>query len=230
MSTLTRTDLARIMGNLSYRLKLLAQTRRSTDRLLATRFNIFDYLEPDENFLSDLIHDLLEVDGRHGQGDAFLKAFITTMCPATAPWKFQSLEREEKTGLIASHQRRMDVLIDLGEFGIALENKPWAEDGKDQIHDYVAHLDRRFAGKFAIIYLSRDGGKPTSIRADRGERLIKEKKLVLAAYCGLFRDWLECCYRLCAAEKIRWFLTDFITYVEQEFDPVDSTRPGCSHG
>jgi hypothetical protein len=226
MNALTRDDLVHFTGNLQYRLKLLAQTRQHTDRLLATRFNIFHYLRPDENLLSDIIRDLLDAKGNHGQGEAFLKEFLETMCSSPiSNWQFRSVERENATSLIDNTQRRMDVLLDLGNFGVAIENKPWAGEQKDQIHDYVTHLERRFAGNFVIVYLSSNGGKPASISQAVTKRLLQEKKLILAAYRGRFREWLERCYRICAAEKLRWFLYDFMAYAEQTFSADEETIP-----
>jgi len=46
MNTLTRDNLVQFVGNLHYRLALLTQTRKHTDRFLATRFNVFDYIAP----------------------------------------------------------------------------------------------------------------------------------------------------------------------------------------
>jgi hypothetical protein len=125
---------------------------------------VFDYIRPKENRLSDLIRDLLDANGAHGQGDIFLRDFIETVCATTpASWTFRSAIRENSTSLIESHRRRIDIVVDLQSFGIGIENKPWADDQEDQIRDYVAHLERRFAGKFVIVYLSSAGEGPTSI-------------------------------------------------------------------
>jgi PD-(D/E)XK nuclease superfamily len=218
MNKLTRADLVHFSGNLQYRLKLLGQTRQHTDRLLATRFNVFDYIRANENRLSDVIRDLLDANGTHGQGDMFLREFAETVCVAMpTEWKFQSAVRENSTSLIESHRRRIDIVVDLQSFGVGIENKPWATDQDDQIRDYVAHLERRFAGKFVIVYLSFSGEKPTSIEPAVTEQLLAVKKLVLWAYGGAFYGWLERCHRACASEKVRWFLYDFMTYAAQTF-------------
>ena len=196
----------------------LGQTRQHTDRLLATRFNVFDYIRANENRLSDVIRDLLDANGTHGQGDLFLREFVETVCDAMpAGWTFCSAVRESSTSLIESHRRRIDIVVDLQSFGIGIENKPWANDQDDQIRDYVAHLRLRFAGKFAIVYLSSTGEKPTSIEPAVAEELLAAKKLVLWAYGGAFHAWLERCHRVCASEKVRWFLYDFMTYAAQTF-------------
>ena len=128
-----------------------------------------------------------------------------------------SVFRENITSRIESHLRRIDILLDFDEFGVAIENKPWAGDQKDQISDYVAHLQRRFAGKFVIVYLTRDEAKPTSLSSDECDRLLREKKLLLWAYSGVLRAWLTNCYKECEAEAVRVFLRNFIKYIDDTF-------------
>lgn len=179
MNALTRADLLHFSGNLQYRLKLLGQTRQHTDRLLATRFNVFDYIRANENRLSDIIRDLLDANGTHGQGDAFLKEFIAALYGLMPPpWEFKSVLREKATSLIESHRRRLDIVIDLKSFGIGIENKPWAGEQDHQIGDYVADLERRFAGNYKIVYLS-PGGEPMSIDETAKRKLLKDGKLVV---------------------------------------------------
>ena len=42
-------ELKAFFGGLGYRLKLLEETRAETDVLLSSRFNVFRFIEPDEN-------------------------------------------------------------------------------------------------------------------------------------------------------------------------------------
>lgn len=217
MNGFTRGQLESFGTNLQYRLNLLAQTRVHTDRLLATRHNVFDYIEPDENRLSDIIADLLDATGPHGQGDTFSRLFVTSISDKPFPREMCSVFRENVTSRIDSHLRRIDVLADFGSSGVAIENKPWAGDQKDQISDYVAHLDRRFAGAFTIVYLTETGTKPTSIGPPECNRLLNEKKLLLWAYPGAMRRWLEQCYRACDADPVRIFLRNFIGYIDSTF-------------
>ena len=124
--------------------------------------------------------------------------------------------------MISSHGRRLDVLIKFDSFGIAIENKPWAGEQTNQIHDYVVQLNHQFAGSFLIVYLSPNGAEPMSIDETLKKQLLQQKKLVLSAYRGRLRDWLDRCYQVCAAEKIRWFLQDFMAYAEQTFSAETS--------
>jgi hypothetical protein len=49
---------------------------RETELYLSNRFNVFNYIKPDENKLSTIIADLLDVHGGHGQGSVFLNSFL----------------------------------------------------------------------------------------------------------------------------------------------------------
>jgi hypothetical protein len=213
----SRTDLQQFAQSLQYRMRVLAETRIHTDRLLATLHNVFNYIEPDENRLSDILRDLLDPKGPHGQGNTFLQQFVAKIPGQSIVVGPCSVFRENVTSRIPSHLRRIDILVDFGDFGLAIENKPWAGDQKDQIGDYVSHLERRFAGKFVIVYLTPNEAKPTSIDPRECERLRQEKKLLLWAYPGALRGWLANCYKECDAETVRIFLRNFIQYVDDRF-------------
>ena len=218
MRKIARGQLVQFASGLRYRLRLLNQTRVHTDRLIATRFNVFDYIEPNENRLSDIIADLLNPTGNHGQGDTFLTKFAETVCGCTiSALPSPLVKREDTTSFIDNYLRRIDILVDFRTFGIAVENKPWANDQIDQINDYVDHLEKKFMGNFVIVYLSPNGTDPKSISVSKSKRLSSEKKLILSAYTGLFREWLIYCYKQSKAEKIRWFLSDFGDYIEAKF-------------
>jgi hypothetical protein len=217
MSAFSRTDLQQFVQSLQYRIRLLTETRVHTDRLLATRHNVFVYIEPDENRLSDILRDLLDPTGPHGQRDTFLRRFVAKIPGQSLAVGPCLVFREHITSRIESHLRRIDILVDFGESGLAIENKPWAGDQTDQISDYVSHLERRFAGKFVIVYLTRNEAKPTSLGSGECDRLLREKKLLLWAYPGVLRAWLTNCYKECDAEAVRIFLRNFIEYIDDTF-------------
>jgi hypothetical protein len=216
MSAFSRTDLQQFAQSLQYRIRLLAETRVHTDRLLATRHNVFGYIQPDENRLSDILRDFLDPAGSHGQGDSFLRQFVAKLPAQSFTVGPCSVFRENVTSRIESHRRRIDILVDFGDFGLAIENKPWAGDQPDQISDYVAHLERRFARKFVIVYLTRDGAKPTSLDSGESDQLLNEKKLILWAYQGDLSGWLKQCYKECDAEPVRIFLRNFMEYIDDK--------------
>src|ERR1051326_6217455 len=116
------------------RLDRFHEEHKKLDIYEATRFNTFDYIDPDENKLSDIIHDLLDPAGNHGQGVTFLAAFLeTAQAPAgliRAPFR---VKREDCTLYCARFQRRIDITVDLNGFAVGIENKPWAYEGEEQL-------------------------------------------------------------------------------------------------
>src|SRR5881409_168095 len=81
----------------------------------APSFRALSLLSPDENCLSDIIAELLDPRGLHGQGEAFLKLF-SLRCGTTSkrPLNHVSIHRESSTVFIAKQKRRMDILVDGG--------------------------------------------------------------------------------------------------------------------
>jgi hypothetical protein len=69
-------DLNEFHSSLSFRLELLNTARKNLNTYLSQDLRIFDYIDPDENLLSRILHDLLDPDGPHGQGDVFLRKFL----------------------------------------------------------------------------------------------------------------------------------------------------------
>ncbi len=66
----------RLLQELTPHLQAARLVERELDRHLARRFNTFRYLRNDELGLSEIIADLLDPDGEHGQGATFLEAML----------------------------------------------------------------------------------------------------------------------------------------------------------
>src|SRR3712207_5367167 len=49
---------------------------RWASQTTAPLFCVFDFIKPNENALSDIVAELLDPQGSHGQGDVFLRAFL----------------------------------------------------------------------------------------------------------------------------------------------------------
>ena len=211
-------ELQAFFGNLGYRLKLLEETRAQTDVLLSSRFNVFSFIEPDENRLSDIIATLLDPKGAHGQGDKFLREFLKSVCQTdSARCASATVLREDFTTFIKSDRRRMDVLVEMEDLAVAIENKPWAREQEEQIGDYVGHLRRRYDDRFIIVFLSPARCEPISLPEIQKRELMDAGRLICAAYNGRLHDWLTGCLKECSSDKFRWFLRDFITFIEGEF-------------
>jgi hypothetical protein len=206
---------------LDFRLNLFQTYKQSFDKYLASEFNVFQYILPNENRLSDIIADLLDPNGKHGQKEIFLKEFLEIIgksgkCDASKG----KIIREKTTDYILNSQRRIDIIIDFGDFGIGIENKPWAIDQKDQLKEYNQHLMKKYKDSYLLIYLTASGSDPDSLSISEIEVLKKQEKFLTIAYPDKFNSWLESCYKQSDSEKVRLFLKDFIKYVDLEFRPA----------
>jgi hypothetical protein len=194
---------------------------KEENRRSAAGFNVFDYIWPDENKLSDVIADLLDPNGSHGQRDTFLKRFFLELqVPTACDYETVKVYREEMTTYIANPLRRIDILVDFDSFGLAIENKPWTAEQPRQVHDYLEHLHNRFKKNFLLVYLSGDGSPPKSVAIAKLSQLHREDHFRLLEYQPGLLAWLNACSQECQADKVRWFLDDFKLYVKSTFRPV----------
>ena len=200
--------------------------KREVDRYLSTDFNFIKILSPDENKITDLIKILLEPNGIHGQGTKFLELFVKTLSNNIGKNFNYNLStakiiREKSTDLLEKEKqnRRIDLFIDLREFVVAIENKPWAGEQEDQMGDYFKYLQRLMKKKnihdFLLIYLHGTGEKPTSIKKELVEN--NKDKLLFTSYQKLLKPWLEECYKECESQKVRFFIKDFIDWIDENF-------------
>ena len=204
-------------ADLNFRLDNYHQSKKLMDVYLSHDFNVFDLISPDENKLSDIISNLLDVSGTHGQGDLFLREFFSVANISASNFSSCKIFREDATTYITHSNRRIDITIDLDDFGIGIENKPWALEQTDQIKDYHEHLYKKYNGNFSLVYMTGDGSPPTSIDDKLKRNLIDQGKLIMFPYPTLFIKWLKLCKRQCESEKYRWFLRDFIEYIITNF-------------
>jgi hypothetical protein len=144
----------------------LMQARSAYADRLAPGFSPFQFIQPDEMRLSDILAWMLNPKGSHGQGVRFLEAFVN-QCGIV--WDAQScmnaiVRTEEPTYAL----RRIDILVMANGRAFAIENKPWADDQERQVFDYLAYLDDLFPAGQCLIYLSSDGSDPSETKRRSG--------------------------------------------------------------
>ncbi len=207
----------------------LAETKqRLLNRHEATGFNVFDFIEPDDNKLSDVLAMLLDPNGSHGQGDLFLRLLFKQLGINTNVRHTQTarVRREAPTHGILKYRRRMDVLIDAGAL-VAIENKTDSLEQPKQVEDYLEHLLHATRGRSflsCLIYLTPNGRPPDSLGATRLRQELADGRLRCWSYHRELRAWLENCHRGCEARRIRDFLTDLMAYIAVELQRA-STSP-----
>lgn len=220
-------------GQLYFQYKIYQRYKCQTDRFLASDFNTFKYINPDENKLSEMVADLLSPTGKHGQHIIFLELFIKMLrLEITNPQLLQTIQgalanphvkikisTEPKTSHIQNNQRRMDILIEIDQYGVMIENKPWAQDQNKQLVDYIAHLANCFPQGFVAVYLSGNGTSPDpiSLPDNLKKRLTTDGQYIEINYFYFLKSWLQACQKETEADKVRAFLRDFIDYIGQKF-------------
>src|ERR1039457_4161174 len=155
------TALGEFYETVATRIEYIQKQRKNAHLYEATGFTAFDYIHPDENRLSDVICDLLDPSGKHGQGTLFLNSFLEVVgVPPETIYTRVRAKREDRTSYCSSSERRIDITLDFGDFGIGIENKPFAFEAENQLTDYSLHLRGKYK-RFLLVYLSGDGREPT---------------------------------------------------------------------
>jgi hypothetical protein len=190
----------------STRQSLLALVRLLTDvrtraeeraRVTHERFNVFTTLlsaHDEVRLHTRFLHCLLDPQGTHDCGGLFLDLFFATLAehppldhggmnavvwePVPTPdiWTVQK-EASVQEGQI-------DLLLECGGCGIAIENKIWAGEQADQLSRYTQYLRRRHGQRGRLIYLTLDG-KEAGSHGDAPYLRISYSDHILA--------WLEKC-------------------------------------
>lgn len=224
----------RFFDELAPRLETARELERELDAHLARRFNVFDYLRTDELGISRVVADLLNPEGKHGQGATFLKLMLDA-CNLSDRAHLDARSavtvNVEKT---IKDDRRLDICVRIDDYCLAIENKPYAGDQPRQVVDYLAWLRRNFE-KYALIYLSPSGEPPSpgsvglaDLKGLGDGGLFK----VMPYYSGeegtwdddgfercdwTLAEWLADCRKNCKVERLWWFLREAEEFCSRRF-------------
>ena len=233
-------------NQLEPRLTAARELDRELNHHLAHRFNVFRYLRDDELGLSRIIADLLDPKEAHGQGSKFLR-LLMGMLELESP---AADVNEAKVFVERSIEgnRRIDIYVEISSgdksYGLAIENKPFDKDRKQQVKDYLEHLEGRF-DQFHLIYLSPTGESPEEISLPKSEYKNWQDRFLLMPYHHRrassddadgegsgdalegyrapysLTEWLAACRTQCEAQRLRWFLGDAESYCRRTFGDAD---------
>ena len=240
------------LDGLRPQLELARKVESELDRRMARRFNVLDYISTSELGLSRVIADLLNPNAAHGQGVLFLDLLLRGL---KLDFKAKHARVEtEYTIRINGRLRRLDILVVVESQDdrrcLAIENKPYAEDGSGQVRDYLDYLrheyERDGAARHCLIYLSGSGEMPekSSVTLERLEQEKAHGGFAVMSYCrdtspsvaegdddALFlpdytlADWFRDCRRACDVDRLRWFLGDAEAFCRRRFggNTMDAT-------
>lgn len=128
VNMVTRPELNEFVLGLQNRLDLFQDARRELNLYLASEFNVFlQYFDPDENAISRVLAILLDPERAHGQGAVFLRQFLDMIGhPELCADSRKARVRYQDPATWANESGLIDITIDMGKFGVGIENKPWA--------------------------------------------------------------------------------------------------------
>lgn len=195
-------------------------------RQLAPDFKLFSLFNVNEMALSNCLAFLLDENETHGQKDLFITKFYEL---------FQSNHDTKKELKLAPNQyrvyteytidtgRRIDILMTDSKNYIAIENKPWADDQKEQLKDYGYWLQKSAHNNenWLLIYLCN---KEISDYTLPKETDISIQQNVLAITFRELLIWLTDCQLYVQAPKIRVFIEALMQFIQEEVNwEIDMT-------
>ncbi|MBP5556836.1 MAG: PD-(D/E)XK nuclease family protein [Bacteroidales bacterium] len=141
---------------------VLDKQRKEEARKRGEKYNIFSVLGLETSEVqthSAFLASLLNPDGNHGVGSAFLDAFVREM-------NLEDLQLDTATSQVhvehATGDGRIDILIfDHNKKAIIIENKIYAGDQPEQLKRYDDYAKQQFTNGYKLLYLTLDGHKPS---------------------------------------------------------------------
>ena len=246
--TRLKQDTQRFFGGSKQGLAVLGPVVAELDRHLARRFSVFNldrfhppgsasYFHLDENRMSDVLADLLQPNSVHGQGDLFLSALLghlrddevthaamKRILPADPTWPDTIVTREAlTTHSIRASNKRMDIVISMTMGGesvaIAIENKPKAEDEPAQLDVYADHLQRKYDGRYLLLYLTPYGNPPghESLSPDRQRDLVEKGRFACVKLDQWSKGWMLEAESQVKAAYVQRFVADFRQAVVRKY-------------
>lgn len=195
-------------------------------RLNVPGFKLYDFMGQGENAISSHIKNILDVNGKHGQGALYLKMFLRMILPEFSAEITEQdilksrIELERRTSTAdneAARNRFIDIYIELDEFGvIAIENKPWAVDQENQLSDYAQYTQKDSAGrKWVLIFLSNREPAEYSIKRVELERYQESGNYIKVGF-GEIVKWLDSCFDKTRQENVRFVLKGISQLIDEQ--------------
>lgn len=214
-------EIQNLLKTVSNEIQLINTSKRLYAKQLAPNFSIFNYIATNETNLSYILADLLNPKGSHQQDDLFLKHFIkiclpSLQCPEWNEFLDNLSKVNVETEVTTKSSRRMDIyLTDGKQYGICIENKPYARDQKEQLSDYYQELIKKHPYKH-LVYLSQNLPSDYSVKTEDLEQWQMNNEFSHISYNDLV-DWLNACKADCQNASVLEFINQFIKFIQKQF-------------
>lgn len=202
----------------------LEQAQQEERNRKGENYNLFSILSIERYELkhSALIANLLDPEGSHGCGDAFLRAFFEIALKertylfedCTLPHSYT----EYYTGPIAGDTGgRIDILVESksSHYGLIIENKIYAGDQDKQLTRYDNYGKKTFgADGYLLVYLTLYGYDAS--KESTATKSAEEVGYLRLSYAEDILRWLEQCVRLADNKPlVRESLNQYIRTIKQ---------------
>lgn len=200
----------------------LEQAQQEERNRKGENYNLFSILSIERYELkhSALIANLLDPEGSHGCGDAFLRAFFEIALKDLAyPFEDCTLPHsytEYYTGPIAGDTGgRIDILVKSSHYGLIIENKIYAGDQDKQLTRYDNYGKETFgADGYLLVYLTLYGYDAS--KESTATKSAEEVGYLRLSYAEDILRWLEQCVRLADNKPlVRESLNQYIRTIKQ---------------
>ena len=224
-----------LINEVSQKIHALEIAQALYSRQLSPDFNTFDYINTDELGLSRILAFLLDPQGNHAQQETFLKLFIEHCLPDM----YEVSERQiflnniEKTEVFleevtrkSNSLRRMDIYlrckVDDENYGICIENKPYAADQFEQLKDYSEELEKRGHKAWHLVYLNEANEGPSEYSIDKSKlKELKSKRQYSHLRFSELLGWLKACQVECQNHSVSEFLAQLIKFIQKQFMGIE---------
>lgn len=153
------------------------EIRTNIERDPFRSFNVFEVLSVQykEVIMCRMLKELLDPNGKHGNGNKFLKLFFKVINESSGEIvSDEDLDKSYKSNEIVvdcEHEiddnRRIDILIMVGARYIPIEVKIYAGEQQNQVQDYLNYCNKMQKqdgsnDKIVLLYLTLDGHNPSA--------------------------------------------------------------------
>ena len=188
------------ISNILQQIQLLKDKYDELAAVTGEHFNVFSILgvEADEvRTHSAFLADLLNPQGSHRQGTAFLKLFLEKALEYSGPDEYKNFQVTKEASI---EQGRIDILLEKNDACIVIENKIYAGDQDDQMEKYDQYAKDKGISEeqIKLVYLTLDGSPPS--KGSLGK--LPEKCVKCLSYSKDIINWLEECMKLQEVQRI----------------------------
>lgn len=206
----------KLLSTITMRRGVISEAKEMVSRDLAPYFSFFHHVSPDEVALSSIFAEMLRPDGTHGQGAIYLRLFLDML-------ELGEVQAIHQINVYTEFQtigsRRIDIFLESSEFIMAIENKPWATDQKDQLLDYSQFAKAKAGGmkKWWMVYLSNRQVGEDSIPAEQRHEMLRQGQMKEPDFHWV-ASWLEACAKETKAIQVRVFLEELTKFIRAEIN------------